>query len=108
MNFGHLFIILSSAFVLLHLLLQVGLPSEMIYGNANSNYFGDHNHDIHYVLDEEITTINWLKQYKNENSTLFTDFYGRGRLPLQSYGNFNKSDFIDAQDRESLHFRDLK
>lgn len=104
-NFGHMFIIFSSAFVLLHLLLQVGLPSELIYGNADSKYFGDSNHDIHYVLAEEVTAVNWLKEYKNENSTLFTDFYGRGRLPLQSYGNFSKSDFRDVLDRKSLNVK---
>ncbi len=104
-NLGHMFIIFSSAFVLLHLLLQVGLPSELIYGNADSKYFGDSNHDIHYVLAEEVTAVNWLKEYKNENSTLFTDFYGRGRLPLQSYGNFSKSDFRNVLDRKSLNVK---
>jgi len=102
LNSKQFYIFVLFSLCILHLILQIGVLSELFYGHVDSKYFGPIEEDIHYTLKEEVAAINWLNQYKNENSFLFTDFYGRGRLPLQSYGGFNKSDFVDASDIKNI------
>jgi uncharacterized membrane protein len=77
-------------FIISHFLLQIQLPSQLVYGKSNSEYFEDIKLDIHYTLKEEVKCIFWINAYKI-NNIITTDFYGRGYLPLQSYGLINPS-----------------
>lgn len=79
--------------IFLHLLIPVGLPSYFLNGFSNSVYLEDIKTDIHYTMDQEIASITWIKQDANDTN-IFTDFYGRGYVILQSYGGFDKKEII--------------
>ncbi len=98
---GNIIIMLISIIVLSHLVLQIGLPTQLVYGHVDSKYFTDIKNN-HYTLAEEVDAVDWLNDYKAENSTVFTSLYGRGILPLTSYGMLKSSNIITFNSIENI------
>ncbi|MCX9085916.1 MAG: DUF2206 domain-containing protein [Candidatus Methanoperedens sp.] len=89
--------------VLCHLILQVGVPQYTVYNDTGNKYFGDIQEDFHYTFKGEVNGIQWLKDTMDNKTLIFTDFYGRGQIPLQSYGMFARNTIITVKDKNSIH-----
>lgn len=93
---------IASLLVILHLVLQLELPSEVVFGHADSKYFTDYREDLHYTTQEEINAIKWLTDNKILNQSIAADFYGRGYLPLVSYGKLNRYNIRNIQNASDI------
>jgi uncharacterized membrane protein len=79
--------------VITHLMLQSGALSQVIYKTSDSKYFNNPEDDLHYTLAGEVSSINWIDKYSKSNY-IYTDFYGRGFLTLESHSKFDRSKII--------------
>lgn len=62
-----------------------GYPGSMVLNSEGDSY------DIYYILDQETVSSKWLKNFSQENTIIYADFYGRTRLRSQGRLGLNRS-----------------
>lgn len=90
LNIKFVSIVVVTLIALSHILLQVGVPQQLTFGETQSKYLEDINQDIHYSLDSEINAMDWLHLKKDSGARVYSDYYGRGFLLVMSYASVPK------------------